>query len=352
MPDTRAERRNEVIRSNLSPVCIRIDLVRLSASVIVPTRNRDRSLRRTIDSVLSCAGSAEEFEIVVVDNASTDGTAEVVALLKREHPDAALTYVFEDQIGAHYARHAGARAAQSSLLLFTDDDVEVDPGWVGAYVRAFAAHPQMVAAGGPVSARWETRPPGWLSEVVAANWFCLPLALIDRGPEFLLSADGDFFALNMAIRADALERFGGFRPDYVGGEFVGSGEWGLQMAMQRAAAQVGWVPQARAWHWIPARKLEPRYFEGWVQQEAFSRMFERWRLTPRSLPAVARDFVRIVRSNWRPWLRAASVRRAADAQAIEARSEGLKGFYELAYLWNVITRRDIRAYLDAERFGP
>jgi hypothetical protein len=81
-------------------------------------------------------------------------------------------------------------------------------------------------------------------------------------------------------------------------------------------------------------------------------MFERWHGAPRSATAIRRDLWRIVRSNWRPWLRAARVRRAPDAHAIEVRTEAWKGLYELGYLWKIVSQRDIRAFLDAERFGP
>ena len=324
----------------------------LSASAIVCTHNRGALLSRAILSLLHCDANRESFEIVVVDNASTDDTAEVVRRLGHEHPRRDLRYVFENRLGLHHARHAGARAAQSPLLLYTDDDVEVDPGWVRAYIAAFAAHPEMVAAGGPAIPCWETDPPGWVAEIVASNWFCLPLALIDRGPDFLLAPDGDFFGLNMAVRSDALHRFGGFRPEMIGSAIVGSGEWGLQMAMRQAGAPIGWVPGARVRHWVPRSRMQPGHFERWVRYEATSLMFERWRHAPRSVRSIASDFWRIVRSNSRLWVRAARVRPSPDARAIEIRSQARKGFYELAYLWQIIGCGDVRAYLDAERFGP
>jgi glucosyl-dolichyl phosphate glucuronosyltransferase len=325
--------------------------VRPSASVIVCTHNRAALLERSILSLLGCERD-EPFEIVVVDNASTDGTASVVDRLAREHPDLPLSYVFEQRLGLHHARHAGARAANADLLLYTDDDVEVDPGWVRAYVGAFAEHPEMVVAGGPAIPRWEAEPPAWLVELCSSDWFCLPLALIDRGPQFVLDSAGDFFGVNMAVRADALRRFGGFRPELIGGASIGSGEWGLQMAITDAGGLIGWVPGARVRHWVPRSRMEPRFFERWVHMESASRMFERWHLQPRGPAVLCKDLWRIVRSSWRTWLRAARVRRAPDANAVRIRSEARKGIYEVAYLWRLVRSRDLRAWLDCERFGP
>jgi glucosyl-dolichyl phosphate glucuronosyltransferase len=302
-------------------------------------------------SLLRCNGCDEGFEVIVVDNASSDDTATAVARLIRDHPDRELRYVAESRLGLHHARHAGARAARSDLLLYLDDDAEAEYGWVRAYVEAFADHPEMVAAGGPLLLRWESPPPTWVTDMISGNWFCLPLGFLDRGEEFLLEPNGHFWGGNMAIRTDALSRFGGFRPDMIGSGVVGSGEWGLQEAMRRAEAQIGWIPAARAWHWVPNTKLDPRYFERWVRWDSTARMFERWHEAPRGVRAIGRDFRRIVRSNWRPWLRAAGVRRAPDARAIEVRSQAWKGLYELEYLWKIITRPDIRALLDADNFG-
>jgi glucosyl-dolichyl phosphate glucuronosyltransferase len=325
--------------------------VRPAASAIVCTHNRGAMLEQSILSLLRCERDVP-FEVVVVDNASTDATRQVVARLMREHPGRNLRYAYEERLGLHHARHAGARAARSALLLYTDDDVQVDPGWVRAYVDAFGEHPDMVVAGGPAVPEWEADPPPWVADFYASDWFCLPLSLIDRGPEFLLSADGHFFGLNMAVRSEALRRFGGFRPEMIGPANVGSGEWGLQMAITDAGALIGWVPGARVRHWIPRSRMEPRYFERWVRAESASRMFERWQGQPRNVRAMWKDVWRIMRSNWRAWLRAAPVRRSADADAVRIRSDAKKGIYELTYLWLIVRRRDLRAWLDSERFGP
>jgi glycosyltransferase involved in cell wall biosynthesis len=323
-----------------------------SASVVVCTHNRSASLGQALLSLLRCSGTEGEFEVLVVDNASTDDTAAVVERLEHQHPDRELRYVYEPRLGLHYARHAGARAARSPLLLYTDDDVEAHPGWIRAYVEAFARHPEMVVAGGPALPSWEAEPPPWVLELASATWACLPLALIDRGPEFQLVPDGHFFGVNMAIRAQALRRFGGFRPELVGSASVGSGEWGLLLAVRRGGLSIGWVPDARVCHRVPRSRMQPGYFERWSQLEAAARMFERWHQAPRGVRSITRDLARIVRSNWRLWARAARVRRGPDAGAISIRSDARRGIYELFYLWQIVTSRELRAFLDAERFGP
>jgi glycosyltransferase involved in cell wall biosynthesis len=324
----------------------------LRASAIVCTHNRSASVRRTAASLLRCEVADNAYEVIVVDNASTDATAQVIHDLIAERPTRRLRYLREERLGLHHARHLGARAAEASLLLYTDDDVEVEPQWVQAYIDAFAAHPEMVAAGGRVLPRWEVDPPRWLLDCVAESECYGPLALIDRGDAFLLGSDGYFFGVNMAIRYSVLKRFGGFRPELFGRLTLGPGEWGVTLALQAAGEPIGYVPGALVRHHIPAQRMRPEYSEEWVWHGAAGEMFERWHHRPRTPQALGSELWRIVHSYWRPWLRAWTMRAKPDPEAARMRSLANRGWCELAYLWRMMSRKDLKAYLDAEHFGP
>lgn len=287
-----------------------------------------------------------------MDNASTDATAEVVADLIREYPDRQLRYLFEPRLGKHYAQHLGARAAQAKLLLYTDDDVEVAPTWVQAYIDAFAENPQMDAGGGPVWPRWEIDPPEWLRQYIRGLEAFGPFATMDRGDSFLLGANGYFFGVNMALPYEALERFGGFRPDLVGDTIFGSGEWGLVKAMQNAGALIGYVPAAGVWHNVPIERMQPQYLERWAWIGSAADMFERWHGRPRHARTLVSEVWHIILSYWRPWLRATITVRRPNATAARIRSHASSGWCELAYVWWIVSRRDLREFLDTERFGP
>jgi GT2 family glycosyltransferase len=114
-----------------------------SCSVIVCTRNRPEDLQRCLQSIMRCV--PPPAQIIVVDNApSDDATARVAAGLP-------VQYVVEPRQGLNWARTCGARVATSDLLLYTDDDVAVDAGWVGA-MRGPFADPQVAAVTGLVLA--------------------------------------------------------------------------------------------------------------------------------------------------------------------------------------------------------
>ena len=114
------------------------------------------------------------FELLVVDNNSTDATPEVVARARAR--DDRVRYLRETKQGVSHARNAGIAAARAPILAFTDDDVRVGPGWLAAIARAFCQYPGASAVGGKVLPLWPAPPPPWLTR---AQW--APLALVDYG---------------------------------------------------------------------------------------------------------------------------------------------------------------------------
>src|SRR6476620_7911729 len=105
-------------------------MAELAASVIVCTRNRANYLTRFLESLLSQECS-ERFEVVIVDNGSTDETPELIKEWCSQHTH--FRSVLESRIGLSSAKNAGARSAQGHLLVFTDDDVLLEPHWLHSY---------------------------------------------------------------------------------------------------------------------------------------------------------------------------------------------------------------------------
>lgn len=259
-----------------------------SSSVIVPTFRRPDDVVRCVKSLLE--QSAGQFEIVVVDNAGDhDLDKELSALDQARIP---VSYVFEPSRGLHNARHAGARSARSTLLLFTDDDATFDRGWVEAYEYAFAANPAMAAAGGPVRPRFEIEPPTWLTELLRRGRDFGALSLMEPFDSFTLNDQCYFYGVNMAVRADSLFSVGGFNPDSVGMTRIGDGEIGLLRKLRTRGASIGYVPDALVYHHIPRRRMTVDYLLSRATSQGRMNAFSRYWPNAPNRVTLLRDLIR------------------------------------------------------------
>jgi GT2 family glycosyltransferase len=233
-------------------------------SAIICTYNRDTYLGAAIDSLLA-QELAADFEVLVVDNGSSDRTREVVEQRAADHR---LKYIFEPQIGLSVARNTGARVATSEILAYLDDDAVASPHWLKVLVAAFAANPRMAIAGGKVTLLW---PPGisqpkWLSVGLTAN-----LGAYDLGDRMVYIQQPGLTprGLNYCIRRSFLAEIGGFDPQLgrIGKNLLSNEE--LQMtefALQRGW-QVAYLPAALVAHNIAPERLKSSWFlnRGWWQ---------------------------------------------------------------------------------------
>jgi glycosyltransferase involved in cell wall biosynthesis len=177
-------------------------------SVVISTYNRSKMLAGTIDSLLGQEGGAT-FEVIVVDNNSTDDTAAVIDTFVKRSP--LLRYVFEPKQGVSHGRNAGIAAARSELLLFTDDDVTPDPRWVEHAKVLFEDKPDYGCIGGKVLPLWPSPPPSWLTR---EHWS--PLALLDYETGMTLNSANRrcLITANMGIRRAVFEKIGYFVPRF------------------------------------------------------------------------------------------------------------------------------------------
>lgn len=179
-------------------------------SVVISTYNRSELLASALESVLAQEADGVVYEVIVVDNNSTDRTREVVeSFIARGATN--LRYVFEGKQGLSHGRNAGIANARAPVIAFTDDDVCAANDWVASIKRAFDQHLEVDCVGGKVLPQWQEPPPAWLT---TDHWS--PLALVDYGAdEFYVSADNRICLVgaNTAYRRTVFERLGGFSPD-------------------------------------------------------------------------------------------------------------------------------------------
>ncbi|MFK7851529.1 MAG: glycosyltransferase [Akkermansiaceae bacterium] len=197
-------------------------------SVIVCTRNGAGRISACLEAIEAMYGNA--FEIIVVDDGSSDATSELVT---KKFPSVRLIKIQPSGLSA--ARNLGSEMANGEILAFTDDDCEPDKEWLIRLNRAFE-DPSVAAAGGPNLA---PRPRNWQQAVIQA---CLGapshVLLDDQTAEHLPGC-------NISVRKKIFREVGGFDPQFkTAGDDVDFcwrlGEHGHRMAF---------VPGAFVWHW-------------------------------------------------------------------------------------------------------
>ncbi|MBK5187291.1 MAG: glycosyltransferase family 2 protein [Gemmatimonadaceae bacterium] len=229
----------------------------MRVSVAICTRNRCRALSETLRALANViVPPALALEVLVVDNASTDGTTDAVARFADSLP---LRTVVEPRVGLSHARNAAIALARGDYLIWVDDDVLVEPGWLSAYHDAFCDWPDAAFFGGPIAPVFEGVPPAWLRDALpeVGNAY----AALDLGvAPIALSREVLPFGANMAIRA-AEQRLHRFDP-MLGrrGDLLYAGEeWAVLVALLDAGATGRWVPGARVRHVIPVERQSVGY---------------------------------------------------------------------------------------------
>jgi len=237
----------------------------MKISVILCTYNRCDSLAKALNSMTALTlPKGVDWEVLVVDNNSSDRTREIVEKNFCKPYAGRFRYVFEPQQGKTNALNAGIREAQGDILAFTDDDVKVGPTWLQNLTSALH-NSGWAGAGGRVAADWACPPPRWLS---LEGPYALgdTLALFDRGNEAHQLSENPFGA-NMACRRIMFEKYGGFRTDL--GPRAGSqepqksedAEFGCRLLL--AGELLRYEPSAVVHHWVPENRLQKKYFLKW-----------------------------------------------------------------------------------------
>ncbi len=217
-------------------------------SVVICTHNRAPMLDRAVRSVLLNPLGEIHYELIIVDNASTDQTPAVMEPYIRR---GRVRYLREERLGLSVARNTGWRNARGEFVVFLDDDGEVAPGWLRAFLDVFETRPGAVACGGRIVPRYERDRPDWFDQ--GTERFFGQFSLGDDVIRCDWVPGG-----NAAWRRGALESLGGFDTRFgrVGGSpTLGSEESAL---IQRAVSRGGvlyYSPHAVMVHHINAARM-------------------------------------------------------------------------------------------------
>jgi glycosyltransferase involved in cell wall biosynthesis len=228
----------------------------IEASIVVCTHNRGPLLAETVESLLRQRFPSGRFEIIVVDNASTDETAEILAGLARRHPGE-VRGVREETLGLSHARNRGLREARGRVIAFTDDDARACDRWLGSLVEA-CSREGVWCAGGPVRPMPGEALPEWITPP-----FHPYLALFDHGAQRKeLHFDEYPRGVNIAFAREAFESVGTFSPAFGrrGASLLSYEEVELCWRIERLGRRILYVPEAEVFHLVAGERLTPAWF--------------------------------------------------------------------------------------------
>jgi glycosyltransferase involved in cell wall biosynthesis len=226
-------------------------------SAIICTRNRSADLARCLRALAGQTLPSSLYEVIVVDNGSSDDTRSVAASFCDQRVN--FRYVHEEKAGLAIARNTGISISSGAIVAFTDDDAEPEVSWLQRILARFREHPRDVGiVGGDVIPVWETQRPVWLTDDLlrplsaGLKWSTEPRFL--RGGEWLVE-------VNAAYRKRVLAQIGGF-PEHLGrvGEILLSGEGGVDRLIRRAGFKLYYDPAILVRHHIPASRLTRTWF--------------------------------------------------------------------------------------------
>lgn len=296
-------------------------------SVIVATHNRRQRLGETLEALVRQDWPHDQLEVLLVDNGSTDGTAEMVTAFAKRPGIPAVRLLHEARPGKSYAVNLAVAAARGRILVCTDDDVVPDPGWVRAIVEAMDKTGADFAVG-RIRPRWETPPPPWVSPRLYGV-----LAVPDNGPERFeirtgLNEQAMAIGANMAVRSEVVQRIGGWRGDL--GKLrhtLRSGEdHEFYLRMLRAGMRGVYEPRASVAHFVPAERLRRAYFLRWLHDNGRTVS-----VIDRDFPTTSHYLLGVPRHRWRY----AAVELARFGRAL-VRLRSAEGFASLTrLLWFV-----------------
>ncbi|WP_008317962.1 hormogonium polysaccharide biosynthesis glycosyltransferase HpsE [Leptolyngbya sp. PCC 6406] len=260
----------------------------LDFTVAICTYNGAERLPDVLDCLVE-QGPIEDcnWEVIVVDNNSTDATPQVVQTYQKKYPHLGLRYTSESRQGAGYARHTAIREAHSSLVGFLDDDNLPESNWIQASYYFAQEHPQAAVIGSRIHGDLETDPPAHFERIAAF------LALTDRGnepipyrPQQKILPPG----AGMVVRRDLWLRHVPDEPVLGGrdGKSMLTGEdIEAVLQIQQAGGEVWYNPAMRIAHKIPAKRLQRQYLLSLMRGIGLSR--HRTRML--SLPAWKRPLM-------------------------------------------------------------
>jgi len=230
----------------------------MQLSIVICSYNRASYISDALDSLYMQTIGLNAFEAIIVDNNSTDNTAEVFSQWRAAHTNGSFTYITETNQGASFARNTGAAVAKGQWLCFMDDDAVATPNYVENILKHIETKPDAVGFGGRIIPKYIPSEPKWMSYYVSSlvgNFDYAPTACAFENGKYPLES-------NMIVRKDVYDRIGGFNtalPGVVGTLRIGGEGKELFYKILALGHTIYYDPAICVHHVVEVKKLTSEY---------------------------------------------------------------------------------------------
>ncbi|MCR5395405.1 MAG: glycosyltransferase [Bacteroidales bacterium] len=229
-------------------------------TLIVCTYNRAKYIGNLLESIAQNDYPKDQYELLLVDNNSTDDTPQICEQFARRHPEVVFRYVQEHEQGLSAARNKGIKEAKGDIIVYIDDDALIDKHYIAYFAEFFEAHPEVMAAGGPIEPLYETQEPVWMTKYTKA----LLCGWMNYGDTVCEYPSGRYpGGGNAAYRKCVFDQVGLFNTALgrKGSSLMASEEKDIFDKMRTLGMAIRYLPGPVLHHIIPQAKLEKDYFE-------------------------------------------------------------------------------------------
>ena len=230
----------------------------LNISVVICTYNRADYIQEAMESLYAQTLPRDRYEVIIVNNNSSDNTELVCRAFIASHNDALFYYMNEPEQGASNARNTGARHVHSPLLCFMDDDAVADADYLERIVRFFEEHPDAGGLGGRIIPRYIPGEPGWMSHYVSSlvgQFHYSETVTVFQPGKYPLES-------NMIISKKDFDAINGFNtalPGVKGTLRIGGEGKDFFLRLQRLGRKIYYDPAIRVQHVVETAKLTSEY---------------------------------------------------------------------------------------------
>jgi glycosyltransferase involved in cell wall biosynthesis len=231
----------------------------MKLSVIICTYNRADYIEKAVLSIFKQEKVADDYELIVVNNNSTDNTEEIINNFKQKHPTFPLKYFIEYNQGLSFARNRGIKEATGEIVSFIDDDAIACENFVFQILTFFNSDTNAIAFGGKIIPKYETERPKFMSK------FIEPILSVLNMGQNIKKFKGKKFPVgaNMGFRKEVFETIGYFNTKLgrTGKKLLGGEEKDLAFRIKSLQKPIYYLPKAWIYHIITKERLTKEFIK-------------------------------------------------------------------------------------------